>query len=133
MKYLLDASSIYRMVEANRLEFIESSATISLARYELGNAVLKDCAIHKRIDAQKAQQLVGFLYELLDALSTVAVQDGEEVMKTAVSLKLSFYDAAYVQYSKAASLTLVTEDEKLRRKVDGYIEATDLDGILGRP
>ena len=43
MKYLLDASAIYKMAEMNKLDLITDSITIDLARYELGNAVLKDC------------------------------------------------------------------------------------------
>ena len=130
MKYVLDASSIYKIAESNRLEFIEDSITIDLARYELGNAVLKDCAIHKRIDAQKAQQLIGFLYELLDTIDKVSVTDSSGVMKIALNLKLSFYDAAYVYYSKSANLILVTEDEKLAKKAKGHTRVISTEDLF---
>ena len=130
MKYLLDASAIYKMAEMNKLDLITDSITIDLARYELGNAVLKDCAIHKRIDSAKAEQLVDFLYKILDTIDKFSVDDGAGIMKTALDFKLSFYDAAYVQYSKATSLTLVTEDGKLEKKIGEYIKVSSVERVL---
>ena len=130
MKYLLDASAIYKMAETNKLDLIADSITIDLARYELGNAVLKDCTVHKRIDSVKAEQLVDFLYKILDAIDKVSVIDGNSIMKTALNLKLSFCDAAYVQYSKATNLTLVTEDGKLEKKISEYIKVSSVERLL---
>jgi predicted nucleic acid-binding protein len=129
MKYLLDASAIYKMAEANKLDIISDSMTIDLARYELGNAVLKDCTIHKRIDAAKAEQLVNFLYEILDTMDKASVTDGDGIMETALDLKLSFYDAAYVRYSKTTNLTFVTEDDKLSKKLKEHVRVTNLEGL----
>ena len=130
MRYLLDASSIYKLAELNQLDFIMDSVTTDLARYELGNSVLKDCVIHKRLDAEKAQQLVKFLYGILDDMDKVIVVDCEGTLKTALEFKLSFYDAAYVQYAKATNLTLVTEDEKLTKKVKEHIKIINAEGLL---
>ncbi len=131
MKYVLDASSIYKLADVNKLDLAMDSITIDLARYELGNAVLKDCLIHKRIDEAKAQQLIEFLYDIMDNIDTVPIIHGKDVLKTATNLKLSFYDAAYVQYAKAANLILVTEDERLEKKVKDYIKVTNVGNLLG--
>ena len=129
MKYLLDASAIYKMAEMNKLDLITDSITIDLAKYELGNAVLKDCTIHKRIDSEKAEELVDFLYKILDTIYKISVTDGTSIMKTALDFKLSFYDAAYVQYSKATDLTLVTEDGKLEKKISEYIKVSSVERL----
>lgn len=130
MKYLLDASAIYKIAYVNRMDVIADSITLDLARYELGNAVLKDCVIHKKIDITKAEELIGFLYKVLDNLDKVIVTDSKETMKIAHELNLSFYDAAYVQYSKTSNLTLITEDGKLTKKAKGYVRITDVDELL---
>ncbi len=130
MRYLLDASSIYRIAEANALDILADSMTLDLARYELGNTVLKEHAIHKRMDLPKAQQLIGFLYGILGAMDEAEVIDGEGIMKVAAELRLSFYDAAYVQYSKSEDLVLVTEDEKLERKAGNYVKIINASGLI---
>ena len=127
MKYFLDASAIYKLAEVNKLDLMENSITLDLARYELGNAVLKDCIIHKHLDVTKAQQLIGFLYELLDTIDKVSAADSDGIMKAAVDFRLSFYDSAYVQSSEMANLTLVTEDEKLLKKVKSHIKVISVE------
>ena len=129
MKYLLDAPAIYKMAEMNKLDLITDSITIDLAKYELGNAVLKDCTIHKRIDSEQAEELVNFLYKILDTIDKISVTDGISVMKTALDFKLSFYDAAYVQCSKATNLNLLTEDGKLEKKISEYIKVSSVERL----
>lgn len=122
MKYILDASSIYKIAEANKLNIAESSITLDLAKYELGNAVLTDFTVLKRLDEAKANTLIMFLYELLDTIKQVKISEAEKVLKLASELKLSFYDASYAYCAKASNLTLITEDEKLKRKIKGHIK-----------
>ena len=122
MKYILDASSLYKMADVNKLDIIEYSTTLDLARYELGNAVLNDLVHLKRIEEVKACKLIVFLYQVLDTIEQVKVTEGEEVLRLAAHFKLSFYDAAYVYYAKTLDTILVTEDEKLRRKMKDYLK-----------
>ncbi len=126
MKYLLDASSLYRLAEANKLHIIEDSATLDLARYELGNAVLKDLTMLKRIGETDAYKLITFLYQILDSVKQLKVSEGHGVLKMASALKLSFYDAAYVYCAKSSNLTFITEDEKLRKKIKEYIKTSNV-------
>lgn len=130
MRYLLDASSIYKIIELNKLDIVKSSVTLDIARYELGNAVLKDHTTHKTIDIEKAGKLIDFIYEILNIIENVSLPDGKGIIKTAFNLQLSFYDAAYVHYSKAANLVLVTEDIKLLKRVKGYIKVIKTEELL---
>lgn len=117
------------MAEANQLQIMENSITLDLAKYELGNTVLKDLTILKRLDETKAHKLVAFLYQLLDTIKQIKLSEGEEVLKIASDFKLSFYDAAYVYCAKASNLVFVTEDEKLKKKIKDYIKTTNVEKL----
>ena len=84
----------------------------------------------RKLMTAKAEQLVDFLYKILDTIDKFSVDDGTSIMKTALDFKLSFYDAAYVQYSKATNLTLVTEDGKLEKKIGEYIKVSSVERVL---
>mgnify|MGYP001039312981 CR=1 FL=1 len=45
-------------------------------------------------------------------------------------MRLTFYDASYVNYAKENKLPLVTEDSDLRDKAKPYIRALKLDDVL---
>ncbi len=88
-------------------------STISLARYELGNVLWKHPS-KTEADAR----------EDFDALSQIALPTQEledpriltEVFQTARNLRLTFYDASYVVWTRISKATLVTADEQLYRK-----------------
>ncbi len=129
MKYILDASSLYKMADMNKLEIIEYSITLDLARYDVGNAVLNDLVHLKQIEEIKACKLIVFLYQVLDTIDQVKITEGEDVLKLATKFKISFYDAAYVYYAKASNTILVTEDEKLRRRIKDYIKVSNIEEL----
>lgn len=129
MRYLLDASAIYRAIETKRKDLIEDAITLDLARYEVGNAILKDVMIHKRMDLQKAQQVMEFINELFENIEIVTEAQGDDVIKTASFLGVSFYDAAYVSYAKRTGLVFVTEDVKLSKKIKSYIEHISIEAL----
>lgn len=131
MKYLIDASSLYRIVEAKRFDALAGMATLDLARYELGNAVLKDFKFLKKMDATEAGRMIGLLYGVLNAITRITVADGKPVIEVADRFGLSFYDAAYVYQARELDLQLITDDEKLRKKVRGYVTTMDMKGLLG--
>lgn len=109
---IFDASSIYRVIEANALEKILEEKTIDLALYELGNVVWK-AVIRDKISLDEGLKLVEFISE---AISLMKIQkDGikNEVLKLAVKKNLSYYDASYLYASISQKEILVTEDKKL--------------------
>jgi predicted nucleic acid-binding protein len=47
----------------------------------------------------------------------------QEIIKVANWYNLSFYDASYVHIAKKIGAILVTEDDKLSKKINKYIQA----------
>jgi len=53
----------------------------------------------------------------------------EEILETAMELKITFYDACYAYFAKVKELSLVTEDSRLIKKVSATINVSTLDDI----
>lgn len=70
-----------------------------------------------------------FINELFENIEIVTEAQGDEVIKAASFLGVSFYDAAYVSYSKRTGLVFVTEDIKLSKKIKGYIKHTSIEAL----
>ena len=119
-RLLFDASAIYKLVR----EFPETApvvlaegSTISLAYYEVGNALWKECLLLKRISREEAEKSVDFLYDVLERMQVTQVGSGEgsTIMDAAFKLGLTFYDSAYLIEAKKKGIILVTEDSKLAK------------------
>ena len=118
---LFDANAIYRLIrelpDSTRHEILEAS-TISLAYYELGNAVWRECSLLKRISQSEAETLMRSLHEALQAMGVTTPETDTQsvgVLETAIVHNLTFYDAAYLAEAKRRRKTLVTDDKQLAK------------------
>ena len=92
--------------------------TLELARYELGNIIWKDCILHAKISEQEAKMLAKTIKHTLTIMNVMEITDiEEEILDTAIKLKITFYDASYVYFAKAKELRLITEDARLIKKI----------------
>jgi len=127
MSFLFDASSIFEALVERKVRALQGNYTIDLAMYEVGNILWKRRCLLKDVDDEEIAQLIGLIKRVLRLLKTVKIDCHErEVVDVAVRFKVTFYDASYVFAAKNNNLTLVTEDEKLRRKVKGYVDVLSL-------
>jgi predicted nucleic acid-binding protein len=118
MKYLFDSSAIFRAVKEDRIELLNGTCTLELARYELGNIMWKDYGLQAKISAQESKMLMKALKRTLDMMDVLGVAGNEEeILETALQLTITFYDASYVYFAKAKELQLITEDSRLIRKI----------------
>jgi predicted nucleic acid-binding protein len=130
MKYLFDASAIFRAIKENKIETLAGNYTIELARYEIGNIIWKDSALKVKISEQDAKTLIKTVKHTLNLMNILDIAGSEEeILNTASHLKTTFYDAAYAQIAKEKNLQLVTEDTHLIKKTTTMIKATTLDAI----
>ena len=53
----------------------------------------------------------------------------EEILDTAIKLKITFYDASYAYFAKAKDLRLITEDTRLIKKITPSTNVSTLDSI----
>jgi hypothetical protein len=57
MKYLFDASAIFRAIKENKIETLAGNYTLELERYELGNIIWKDCTLQAKVSEQESKTL----------------------------------------------------------------------------
>ncbi len=120
---LIDASSIYILAKEGRFEVLLGQSTLSLAIYELGNAILKDVRVFKSISVEEGMRAVNFLRRILERMDIRTIDGHEDrILKLAEELQLSFYDAAYLQLAVELGAPLVTEDEVLKRVAGSLTE-----------
>ncbi len=116
---LFDASSILTLVRELRRDAADKladGATISLAYYEVGNALWRECFLLKRISRGEAEVLLKDIYEIMGQMTVASLQsenEGNAVLDIACKFNLSFYDSAYLAEADKSKSTLVTDDKKL--------------------
>jgi len=125
---IFDASSIYRAVEIDAIEKLENGKTISLAIYELGNAVRKE-VIRKNLSSEEGIKLLDFLSQLFSVLDILETGIDTNTLKISLDENLSYYDASYLQAAIFSGDLLVTEDNKLLKSAVRYVEACKLENL----
>lgn len=128
MKYLLDSSAIFRAIKENNIELLAGNYTLELARYELGNILWKDCALQAKLSEKEAKTLAKTIKHTLNIMDIIETAgEEEEILETAIKLKITFYDASYAYLAKAKELRLITEDSRLIKKISPTINASTID------
>ena len=116
---LFDASSVFTLVRALRgkaPDLFGEGSTVSLAYYEVGNAVWREGFLLKRIVPQEAAQLLTAMFAMLGTMDVTVLDDegfGNAILDMAGKLHVTYYDAAYLTEAQRSGKILVTDDEKL--------------------
>ena len=130
MKYLFDASAIFRAIKDNKVEVLTGNSTLELARYELGNIIWKNYALQAKVSEQESKMMITAIKQSLAIMEVLGVAGREEeILETAIQLKITFYDASYAYFAKAKELRLVTEDIRLIKKITPTVNVSNLDSI----
>jgi len=122
--WLFDASSIFTLVRELRGEApdkLAEGSTLSLAYYELGNALWRECFLLKRISQEEAESSLRAMFEILAAMDVVLLENEEEgiaVLCKVCEFGLTFYDSAYVAQALKSKKILVTDDKKLAQAAE---------------
>ena len=109
---LLDTSSIYLAVKKNRTDLLENACGVALSRYEFANIIWKEVCLGKRMTQNDGFMVYRHFQKVFRELRVIS-PDMNHALRLAVSLKISVYDAAFVQAALKARVPLVTEDKKL--------------------
>ncbi len=122
-RLLFDANAIYRFIREcpeKALDTLREGATISLAYYELGNALWREAHLLKRISIEEAEKSLNLIFAMLARMQVAEVdgEQGTEVLQTAHRCNLTFYDATYLLEAKKNSKILVTDDRKLAKAAE---------------
>jgi predicted nucleic acid-binding protein len=122
---LFDASSIMLLAKrhpATASATLEGEYRLDLTMYEVGNAIWKVNKLINKSDKSTAMESMKQAYHLTALMETIRVEDLLEftgTMEIAFDGSISFYDSAYLHTARGRGLTLVTEDEHLRRRAIG--------------
>ena len=122
-RLLFDASAIYRLIREcpeKAIDKLMEGTTISLAYYELGNALWRETHLLKRISIEEAQKSLSLMHAMLGRMQIVEVdgEQGIEILQTAHKCNLTFYDSAYLVETKKTRKILVTDDNKLAKAAE---------------
>jgi predicted nucleic acid-binding protein len=130
MKSLFDSSAIFRAVKENKIEFLAGNYSLELARYELGNIIWKDCVLNAKVSEQEAKMIAKTINHILNLMDLIEIAGSEnEILDTAIKLKITFYDASYAYFAKAKDLRLITEDARLIKKITSTTNATTIESL----
>jgi len=137
MKHVLDSSAIALILKrlgGKSIEVLEESITSGVAIYELGNILWKEYALRRLIGLEEAVRKAEQIAKILEIIKLENIESAEEfkeVMKLAAELKLTFYDASYLQVAKRMGIPLVTEDKELLEKAKNVsVKALNVDEFL---
>ncbi|MDG6907711.1 MAG: type II toxin-antitoxin system VapC family toxin [Nitrososphaerota archaeon] len=114
---IFDASSIYISLKRKSIEPLKNSATLDLAFYEIGNALLKEFR-RGLIDEASLVAMIGVLDRLGDLMTVMNFQKlgPERIARLCRESKLTFYDAAYLSCALSTNQSLTTDDKALREE-----------------
>ncbi len=116
---VFDANSVILLVRELRgkaSEILAEQSTVSLAYYETGNALWKECFLAKRMSREEGFRLLEAIFAVLRTMDVAWLEDnetGRAILDLAGMLGITFYDAAYLSEAKRSKKVLVTDDDKL--------------------
>jgi len=114
-------------LKSHNIKMLNNQFIQELTIYEFCNALWKEVYLLKILDKRKATILVNVFSEILDLMNILSIRNyEEEILKTALTTGLTFYDASYIVLARNNNLILVTEDKTLREKATKYVGTKSL-------
>jgi predicted nucleic acid-binding protein len=133
LSLLFDASALINIVKrlgAEALKLVKGNYALTLTVYEVGNAVWKEHKLLKRLTADEALKLLEALLAMLKFVRVVEPSDPVKALILASELNVTFYDASYIVAAAEHSSALVTDDTRLRKRVESNSDIVER--LLGR-
>jgi len=114
--FLLDASALYPLSRMDGAEKVAvRSVVLDLTLYEAGNAVWRDYRRGVISDWKAPIKALEDIFHLV-SVQRIDPKNLLEIEELSVATGLTFYDSAYLHYTKKLGLKLVTEDSTLAEK-----------------
>lgn len=121
MKRIFDASAllnIIRFLGSEALPHLKDNYILTLTLYEVGNALWKEATLLSKISIDEALSLMNVVERMCRFLNIVSPRNTSLALKLAHELGTTYYDASYIVAAYELNAELVTDDEKLRRRVE---------------
>jgi len=133
MRLLFDSSAllnIIRVRKQNAYGLLKGNLTLSLTKYEIGNALWKEALLLGRISFEEASEALSLLDKVLEIMEIVYPKRSNLAFRLAFDLQVTYYDASYVAASIENDAKLVTSDVKLARRIEEKMGIVNK--VLGR-
>lgn len=129
MKYLFDSSALMNLIQdkgRKAYELIKNNYTIDLAFYEIGNVIWK-FVYRKLITLHEGSDLIENMEGIFNSLNVIQSKndDIKPIFTIATSQNITFYDSAFIYYSKREGKILITDDIKLKKVASASIEVKE--------
>lgn len=118
-----DASAILNLMEEGILPDFSESGTISLAIFEIGNAVWKHVHVTKKLSQLQGGKIILSASKMIEQLRVINIEV-VDTLKLAVKEGLTYYDASYLEAAHSSKSELITDEKKLREKAKKYVKAS---------
>jgi predicted nucleic acid-binding protein len=122
MSYLFDSSAIINLSSEKKAETLLKGVTLSLAFYEVGNAIWKQVHLRRSLTKEEGSKALTALARLLKQMKEASVKYEAAALIIAVEEGLTYYDASYIQAAIDNDSILVTDDAELLSKAKRYVE-----------
>ena len=130
-RLLFDASSLIYALKLKKPGILRGNYIQWLTIYETLNGLWKEAHLVKTISAEEATAIARTLGKITRYMNVLDPQGAEEeILKTALEHGITVYDASYIVLAKNNSLTLVTEDRKLRAKAEKIVKTRSLREVV---
>ncbi len=130
-RFLLDASSFVYALKLKRVDIIQGNYIQQLTVYEAINAIWKEAHLFGSLSAKEAQELVEIVAKIFEYLKVLSIHPYElDVLKRAMKLGLTVYDASYLVLAEKNDLTLLTEDKELKEKAGRRIKVISVKDLV---
>jgi len=126
---LFDSSAIINLCGERKIDKLLEGSTLSLAPYEVGNAVWRQVHIHGAITVEEGSTVLDTVAEVIKRMERMEVESPLEILRIAVEEDLTYYDASYLHTAMRNNLTLVTDDKKLYNAAKKHVETMKSDEI----
>ena len=133
MKLVFDASALLNLIRSagsSAFNYLKGNYILSLTLYEIGNALWRETTLLKRISISEALSLLELISSICKIMNTINPRNNLLVLKLAHELRITYYDSSYIIASYELNAGLVTDDEKLRKKI--LLGEKTLIKVLGR-
>ncbi len=132
MAKLLDASAVVKFILENEnsgVDRIFDNNLLDLTFYEAGNSFWKAATLQDRITEEDAEDAANILNGLRKEVEVIPVKDldSEKVMEIALKEEITYYDSSYITGAVEKDIPLVTQDGKLSKKAEKYVEVEKID------
>lgn len=120
MSYVIDASSLLNLTRElgeDTVDVLKDNLTSSLAIYEIGNGLWKECNLLEDFSFKDAAEILEFTTSIMETMKVIHLGESDlegEVLHTAKERNITYYDATYLTIAENSREALVTDDGKLR-------------------